>query len=122
MPNFVRYHAPALLCAALILAVSSIPHLKAPDPGIWGVDKLFHFAEYAVLAFLLWRSVHHRVASFSRARLQSGLFLVVFAALDEVLQGFVPGRQTDPLDYLADLAGGLLVLALVGRRARKGPS
>jgi len=30
---------------------------------------------------------------------------VVFAASDEIHQAFVPGRETDVMDWLADVAG-----------------
>ena len=40
--------------------------------------------------------------------------LLVYAALDEVLQGFVPGRQPDRTDFLADAAGILTLLLGVG--------
>lgn len=110
--EFSRYHLPALLYSALIVVLSSIPKLRSPDLGVEFSDKLLHACEYAIFAFLFYRS-------FSRARFARGgtrpllltlLFLVVFAAGDEYHQKFVRGRYMDGYDLLADISGGLIVV------------
>jgi len=96
----------AVAYALLVVTVSSWPRLRVPDLGIHGVDKLAHFGQYLILAFLVGRGWG------SEARPRRGLagwvsvaVVVVFAALDEYHQGWIPGRDPDIIDWLADLLG-----------------
>jgi VanZ family protein len=121
---FLRYHLPAILYAAAILAVSCIPNLKSPEIRFLTKDKVAHFLEYAVLAFLTFRSLAH-LSGRCRIRtvaLVTLLLLAGFAVIDELLQGFIPGRHADIRDYAADLAGGSLVILLLwlSRRSQTG--
>jgi VanZ family protein len=123
---FLRYHLPAILYAAAILAVSCIPNLKSPEIRFLANDKVAHFLEYAVFAFLAFRSLAH-LSNRSRTGTVAPLTLLLlagFAVVDELLQGFIPGRHTDIRDFAADLAGGALVVILLwlSRRERAGAS
>lgn len=84
------------------------------------MDKVAHFVEYALFAFLAFRSVSHLNSSIKGgpAALLSLGFLIVFAALDEYYQQFVPGREADAVDIMSDIAGALLVLAILWFRGR----
>ena len=120
------YWAPAVLFMAVIFAGSSFPHL--PDiPGGFS-DKTAHVTEYAVLGLLLARAL-------AGPRWLSITFpcvagAVVVAALygvsDECHQLFVPGREFDVHDMMADAtgasiaAGALWVLGII-RRGRRAP-
>jgi VanZ family protein len=112
---FLVYHVPMLLYASAIITVSSIPDLKGPELRIIAFDKMAHLLEYAIFAFLTFRSFanllpHIRLGlafAFSLA------FLAVFAAFDEYYQRFVPGRVPDLKDYAFDMLGVLTVLLLV---------
>jgi len=119
--SFLIYHLPALLYAAAIIVLSSIPQFKPPHVGFLPTDKLAHFAEYAIFAYLTFRSVSHLGRRFAgvRAVLVSALFLTVFAAGDELHQHFIPGRQADVYDLIGDLLGGFVVLAHLWRRSAK---
>jgi VanZ family protein len=118
---FLKYHLPAILYAAAILAVSCIPNLKTPEIRFLTKDKVAHSLEYAIFAFLAFRSFAH-LSGCKRSgtvTLLTLLLLAGFAVVDELLQGFIPGRHSDILDYAADLAGGSLVaiiLWLIRRR------
>ncbi len=114
MRDIALYHLPVFLYGAMILAVSSIPHLKSPEVGFFANDKIIHFLEYAVFAFLAQRSAlrRHQNVAWRRAFQPAWLALVLLAAVDEVLQGFIPGRHSDLADFAADLAGGSLVLLI----------
>jgi len=70
------------------------------------MDKLEHLMEYSLFGLLLGRAIRY---TFTRG----SAFVVTIATvaigagvgcLDEIYQGFVPGRQSDPLDWLTDLA------------------
>ncbi len=112
---FLRYHLPAILYAAAILSVSCIPNLKTPEIRFLTKDKVAHFLEYAIFAFLTFRSFAH-LGGHKRTgtvALLTILLLAGFAALDELLQGLIPGRHSDILDCVADLTGGSLVVIMI---------
>lgn len=97
----------------------------AIERGQFWVRKGFHFAEFFVLAILLFRVLDRRLARRSIALVLAGLGAVLLAAADEWHQGWVPGRQPAVVDVLIDGAGiglGLLAAVLAGRwrRAREG--
>lgn len=63
-------------------------------------DKLLHFAGFAVLGLLADFSLPG--AGYWRRLLP---LLLLYGALIEFVQGFLPYRSADPLDFLADAAG-----------------
>lgn len=107
---------PAVLWAAALFLLSSIPDLGAPT---WALvnDKVVHAGAYAVLgAALAWG--HRR----SGGAVGHGWLLMagaLYGVTDEVHQMYVPGRSPDPADFGADVAGLLLgygtTRALLGR-------
>jgi VanZ family protein len=98
---------PPLAWAAVILGASSIPDLQTRNVGLAIRDKLAHFGEYFVFGWLVARSFDGLGWSARRHLLWSCLFGVCFGALDEFYQGFVPGREQDGFDLLADACGVL---------------
>jgi len=99
---------PVVAWAALIFALSSIPHLGT-DLGTWDLilRKCAHVAEYAILAFLLARAIGREAPALAAG--------VLYAISDEVHQAFVSGRHASPIDVAIDTVGLLLGL-LVWRR------
>ena len=118
--RFLIYHLPMIVYAAAIIGVSSIPSLHLPELRLVASDKLAHFCEYAVLAFLTFRSFTHlrRGLKPRYAVLWAGLFVVGFAFVDEAYQRLIPGRFSSGWDILADAVGGLLVLTILEVRGR----
>ncbi len=118
-----RWLAVAVAYVALIMFVSSRPYLSAPGPEFEMKDKLAHFVEYAILSALLARAIGRAAArSFAVTFLLLVAIGATVAALDEVLQGTVPGREKDVMDWVADVAGvaagGGLVLWFAAFRPR----
>jgi VanZ family protein len=76
-------------------------------------DKVLHAIGYATLCALA-------ILGATPSRLALA-FMLTFAwgAIDELHQGFVPGRERSWLDLLADGAGAALVIALVRAFARR---
>ncbi|HEX8430308.1 MAG TPA: VanZ family protein [Longimicrobium sp.] len=119
MSRWLRAWGPALLCAAAIF-VASAQH-TVHTPNFSHSDKVSHFAAYAVFG-----------AALAHGGLRRGvapLWLILAGSLygvsDEVHQRFVPGRSSDPLDWVADSAGaaaGVLAFNLIHsrRRVRRG--
>jgi VanZ family protein len=101
--------APVVVWAGVIFGLSAIPSLSS---GLGGWDEVLrkgaHMTEYAVLAMLLFRAL---------GRVLPALALgILYAATDELHQGFVHGRHASPFDVSFDACGlalGLLVLLSV---------
>ena len=86
-----------------------------PTVGVPHVDKLVHFALYAVLGVLLVRALRLS-GRLTRAALSLTLLgVAAFAAVDEWHQRWVPGRASDFADWSTDLAGATLALMLAAR-------
>jgi VanZ family protein len=120
LKRFLIYHFPALIYAGLIIAVSSIPNLKPPRIINLQFDKVAHFVEYALLAFLVFRSAINLGQKVSRngAFWISAVFVAVFALFDELYQKTIAGRNSSAADLMVDLAGAALVLILLWYRGR----
>jgi VanZ family protein len=90
---------PPLLLAAVIFFLSS--QSTVPAPTFAGADKVGHFIIYAVLGWLLARA-----AALTGISLWWAVALgALYGATDEIHQAFVPGRSTEFLDWVADVAG-----------------
>ena len=119
--TFFVFHLPVVLYAGAIITLSSIPNLNPPPIKILAADKLAHFIEYGIFAFLAFRSFSRigNSSSPNRTFLFAALFVCVFAVMDEYYQRFVPGRHFDIYDILTDLGGALIVLVLLLIRMRR---
>ena len=102
---------PVVAWAALIFALSSIPHLGT-GLGTWDtiLRKGAHVTEYAVLGLLLVRALGREAPAF--------LLGVAYSATDEIHQHFVSGRHSSPIDVAIDSTGVLLGI-LVCRAVRR---
>lgn len=102
---------PLLAYLALIFALSAQPRLPSVVSAVW--DKALHFGAYALLTLIALRAFHLGEGPIRLVPTIVAVMLSVgYGAIDEIHQSFVPGRSSDPLDVLADLAGS--VAAAVG--------
>lgn len=116
-----RYGWPCLVYAGLIAWVSHRPGGTLPALGVG--DKSLHALEYAPLGLLTLRWFLRGWAWETRRALPAGwTAAVLYGALDEVHQHFVPGRQADPADLLADALGAALGAAAGVGLVRPGRS
>lgn len=85
------------------------------------VRKSFHFVEYAVLFFLLYRAMRQRREP--RWKLSwaawAGILSVAYGLLDESLQRLVPGRNGSLIDWGVDTGGVLAMLSIVAASGKK---
>ena len=105
----------ALIYAALIFVISSLPRITPPPLGLRFEDKVYHFLEYSIFSFLLFLAFFKAKTDFFRKNvfLLSSLIGIAFAYSDEFHQRFVPGRSYDLFDFLADCLGVLLIQAVL---------
>jgi VanZ family protein len=100
---------PALLIVGVIWFLSSQSTLPQPK-GILGWDKVQHFLAYGALGVSvgLWASPAFWKRRPAFALLLTMLIGSAYGAIDEFHQYFVPGRNCDVWDWLADTLGALL--------------
>ena len=111
MTSRVLGWGPAALWAAVLFLLSELEGTSALLPA--GVDKLVHGGLYSILGLSL---------AWGRARTgftgSTALLLIIGAgdgALDEWHQSFVPGRDANLGDWMADVVGVMLGLMLFAR-------
>ena len=101
----VRLPAPLIIIALWVLSSrSTLPELK----GILGFDKFLHFIAFAALSAAsgLWFSRESWLRRPGRNFLLCVTIVLVYGALDEFHQYFVPGRASSVWDWAADTLGG----------------
>ena len=142
MRNFLRYWLPVLLWASVIFLFSTGlgaprhtsriigPILRWFNPNVtdqtiadiqYGMRKVAHFTEYAILSVLLWRARRRPRPNDTRPWQSGDAFFAVcvalfFAASDEWHQTFVPSRDGKPQDVLLDGCGAATAMFVVWRR------
>lgn len=104
-----KYVYPLAVWAILIFISSSIPGTSLPPLDMWSADKLIHSGVFGILAFFSCRAFAHYGNVRSKEKTWvislSIIFCLVYAALDETHQMFVPNRDASALDLLADALG-----------------
>lgn len=115
------FKASSLLFAILIFIFSSIPNARVPFEFHLG-DKFLHLLEYLLFSILLFFSFYTSVRAFWQKNAHPLTLIIgtIYGLSDEFHQGFVPGRQRDFFDFLADLAGvlvGLFIAWLLLKKA-----
>ena len=101
---YARSAQPAAVSHEESGAVLGLLRRVLPFVDMLLVRKLAHFTEYAVLGALLW--LDWRLLGRDGLLLPLGAGLL-FAAGDELLQTFIPGRSGELLDVLLDFSGVL---------------
>lgn len=112
MAGRVGQWGPVVAYMAVIFYESSQPALPSFVPDTIS-DKLLHIGGYAVLGALLVRALSN---GFRRPVTATVAVLAVtlttaYGVSDEMHQSFVPPREMDPWDVVADAVGGTLAAA-----------
>jgi hypothetical protein len=90
---------PAAAWASFLFFLSSRPSLGVDLSG--GLDKVAHFSAYLVLGFFLAHAAKRR----DHPLLLAVALGMLYGALDEFHQSFVPGRTPAFADWIADVLG-----------------
>ena len=108
--KFIYYWLPLLIHCLLIFIQSSYPSPeKIQNLNLSYIDKLIHFAVYAILGMLFFRA-------FRTQRFKENINMVIALSIlssslygmsDEIHQYFVPYRDADIVDFFADVLGSI---------------
>jgi len=115
----MKFFIPALVWAVIIFSVSSIPDLSAPSFGFGFIDKTAHFGEYFILGIFLAYAFASQNLKLMKVFWFSAFVSGLYGAADEFHQFFVPGRQMDGLDILADVIGAVSASGVYVLKIRK---
>lgn len=105
---------PLILYWIILFIATTLPAADLPNTGV--SDKVEHFTAYMILAvfFNLTLMFQNKFPKFKKnAWLFTLIIILTYAGLDELHQLFIPGRDCDILDWLADSSGVLLGLGFV---------
>jgi VanZ family protein len=105
---------PLVIYWLVLIVLTTLPGKDLPKTGI--NDKIEHFSAYFILGILLSLTLLFQ-NKFSKIKkyftLFTGLIIGLYAALDEIHQLFVPGRDCDILDWTADMIGASIGILLI---------
>jgi VanZ family protein len=109
-----RPWAAVAVWVAIQLTLTTLPAKDIPVDLPHPVDWLGHLLMYGGLGFLIARAARLRGWS-ARSLVWIGVALSLLAALDELHQLFIPGRDAEVSDWLADTVGATAGLAVGSR-------
>jgi VanZ family protein len=118
--KIILIYVPLAIYWIALLIGTSLPTVSVPSVAFG--DKIAHFAAYLILSALLSLSLlFQNKNDMLKSKHTIWAFIIVsfYGGLDEIHQGFIPGRSQDIFDWLADsigaLAGVLFLLYLLKR-------
>ena len=117
MNKFINLTFLVLYCS-FIFWLSSKPTLPAPML-FTHQDKIFHMGAYFIMGILAWRFFNDLFAKPIIVFLVSLCFSSIYGISDEWHQSYVPGREADILDWLADTLGAITALVAIQLTRRK---
>jgi len=82
-------------------------------------DKIHHLGAYFIMGILAWRLFNDYIENPKTVILISFSFCSLYGLSDEWHQSFVPDRDADALDWIADTLGStiaLITIQLIKRR------
>lgn len=108
--SLLQYWGPVALYAGVIFygsSLSSPPEMLASFLQKLS-DKVLHFFEYSLLGALLFRACRHASGEWvaRHAVAAAAIGAALYGLSDETHQWFVPFREADILDLVADTVGG----------------
>ena len=107
-------YLPLIIYWLVLFTATSIPVDRLPSVGL--SDKINHFAAYFLLAVLLYLTLIYQRKSrllFEKAPIATIVISLLYGAIDELHQIFIPGRFAEFMDWAADLLGASMGVLLV---------
>lgn len=107
-------YTPLVLYWLLLLLLTSLPAESLPSVKL--SDKIEHFLAFFGLGFLLNLAFYFE-ERYPIINKYSALFTfiagVLYAAFDELHQSFIPGRNCDIIDVVADVIGLFIGICII---------
>jgi VanZ family protein len=120
---FVTHYFPAFLWMAVIFYLSSFHNLRTGSEFVVVeiiIRKLAHAAEFAILAYLIFRILEEvHIMDEKKAFWWSLALVALYAVSDEFHQMFVSGREARIFDVLIDVIGSYIGLYIIIGAKRK---
>ena len=110
----VHYIVLSLLWVGIIVFLSHQPGSDSDSVSsqwLSDIKNLMHFPVFGLLALWIWLGTRDWFNSNITAIISVLVFILVFGALDEWHQSFIPGRYATVSDVLNDFIGALVVLS-----------
>lgn len=114
--KFFKHWSPAILWAAMIFYLSSVPGLNSGLDVFWDVflRKLVHAGEFGILALLIFAALRRGYGvGFKKSLIWTFALTVLYAVSDELHQYFVPMREARAKDVGVDSLGVAFASALI---------
>ncbi|MEM4260346.1 MAG: VanZ family protein [Candidatus Woesearchaeota archaeon] len=101
-----------IIYLSILILFALNPHPEKIIP-MDGYDKVAHFAEFFILALLLWKTF-----SLFKIKKLNNYFItfiscIVVAIVSEYVQKFIPSRTSTWLDFLLDIGGTIFALIVI---------
>lgn len=104
-----KYIFTIMLLSYIFLIIFFAVSKSVPTPPLKNQDKILHFLEFLILAALLYKTFS--IYNIKYPKLTAVIIGILFAAVSEIIQIYIPGRSFSSLDFLADIMG--ITIALV---------
>ncbi|MEM7393782.1 MAG: VanZ family protein [Verrucomicrobiota bacterium] len=102
-----NFWIPPVAWALVIFALSAMPPRDKPGFYFPGFDKIAHLGVYGILGFLVFMAfIRETRKTPGAAFVLSILIASLYGLSDEWHQSFVPGREVEAMDWVADTFGG----------------
>ncbi len=125
--GFIWYWLPLLAYAGIIALLSSLStprihlatlanvFLVVPSDQFTTInDKLVHITEYTILGLLTYRAIQYswgnKLGPFSA--FLTIILVAFYGVIDEIHQWFIPLRNMESMDLMADILGGLIGMSI----------
>lgn len=99
----------------ILFWMSHQPSIDAPMLFV-GQDKVFHAGIYGILGIFVLGTMPRPVEGYTSRQIRASVIIPsLYGISDEIHQSFVPGRNPDVWDWVADTTGALLAVLLLAR-------
>lgn len=82
-------------------------------------DKIIHMGAYFIMGIFAWRFFNDYISKPLLISFISLCFCSLYGLSDEWHQSYVPGRDADVMDWIADTLGATLALCIIFFRKNK---
>lgn len=119
--KLVLVYIPLVIYWIVLFTGTTLPGKSVPKVSV--SDKVKHLVAYFILATLVSLTLHfqEKVRKFKEKIVLWTLIIVgTYGILDELHQLFVPGRNCELLDWLADMTGSIIAVMITATLIRSG--